>query len=87
MRGCRSLTGAASELAEVSPDVCCSFNRNPIGIGIAIKLAVADARIQSAEQATAARLAGDEQVREAIRLMLEQWSTQEGRRLHKPGGA
>ena len=54
---------------------------------LAIQNAVNEARIEAAMQAAAARDREKEQVREAIRLLLEQWASQDGRRPHRPGGA
>lgn len=52
-----------------------------------VEAAIANARIEGMESAAIADARREEQTREAIRLLLEQWASQEGRRPHKPGGA
>lgn len=54
---------------------------------LAIQKAVADARIEAAEQARVADQEREELLREALRLYIEQLQHQDGRRPHRPGGA
>ena len=54
---------------------------------LAIEQAVAEARIQAAEQAAAADDRRLQQIREAIRLWIEEQGFSDGRRPHRPGGA
>ena len=52
-----------------------------------MEAAIANARIEAAEQAAAADARRLEQMREAIHQLLEQLMYQDGRRPHRPGGA
>lgn len=52
-----------------------------------MEAAIANARIEAAQAAAMADAQRLEWTREAIRLLLEEWASQEGRRPHRPGVA